>query len=61
MATTTLDEAKVEAFLGKIVDEAGAAMNAALVRIGDELGLYRAMADSQPVSAATLAERTQTH
>ncbi|MEA2290291.1 MAG: hypothetical protein QOD55_2288, partial [Solirubrobacteraceae bacterium] len=32
MATTTIDEAKVEAFLGQIVSEAGAAMNAALVR-----------------------------
>jgi 2-polyprenyl-3-methyl-5-hydroxy-6-metoxy-1,4-benzoquinol methylase len=59
--TTTIDEAKVEAFLGQLVTEAGAAMNAALVRIGDELGLYRAMADSQPVSAAGVAVRTQTH
>jgi hypothetical protein len=59
--TTTIDEAKVEAFLGQLVTEAGAAMNAALVRIGDELGLYRAMADSQPVSAADVAARTQTH
>lgn len=59
--TTTIDEAKVEAFLGQLVTEAGAAVNAALVRIGDELGLYRAMADSQPVTAADVAARTQTH
>jgi 2-polyprenyl-3-methyl-5-hydroxy-6-metoxy-1,4-benzoquinol methylase len=61
MATLTIDDAKVEAFLHQIMAEAGAAMNAALVRIGDELGLYRAMADAQPVSTGTLAARTGTH
>jgi 2-polyprenyl-3-methyl-5-hydroxy-6-metoxy-1,4-benzoquinol methylase len=61
MATQTIDDAKVEAFLEQILDEAGAAMNAALVRIGDALGLYRAMSDAQPVTAATLAHRTDTH
>jgi SAM-dependent methyltransferase len=29
--------------------------------VGDRLGLYRAMADAQPVSAAELAARTSTH
>jgi 2-polyprenyl-3-methyl-5-hydroxy-6-metoxy-1,4-benzoquinol methylase len=57
----TLDETKVEAFAGQIVVEAGAAVNAALVNIGDRLGLYRAMADAQPVTAAELASRTATH
>jgi 2-polyprenyl-3-methyl-5-hydroxy-6-metoxy-1,4-benzoquinol methylase len=61
MATQTIDETRVEAFLGQVLEEAGAAMNAALIRIGDELGLYRAMADAQPVSAGTLARRTATH
>ena len=44
-----------------IAVEAGAAVNAALVTIGDRLGLYRAMADAQPVTAAELAARTGTH
>ena len=61
MATQTIDETKVEAFLEQILSEAGAALNAALVRIGDELGLYRAMGDAQPLTAATLAGRTGTH
>jgi 2-polyprenyl-3-methyl-5-hydroxy-6-metoxy-1,4-benzoquinol methylase len=61
MATQTIDDAKVEAFLNQVLGEAGAAMNAALVRIGDALGLYRAMGDAQPVSAAALANRTATH
>ena len=40
--------------------EIGAALNAALVTLGDELGLYRAMADGQPVTPAELAARTGT-
>ena len=51
----TLDQSRIEAFAGLIAVEAGAAVNAALVAIGDRLGLYRAMADSQPVTAAELA------
>jgi len=59
--TPTIDEARVEAFLEQIVVETGAAMNAALVRIGDELGLYRAMADGRPATAAAVARATGTH
>jgi SAM-dependent methyltransferase len=58
--TQTIDEAKVEAFANKLTEELGAALNVALGDIGDRLGLYRAMADGQPVSAAELAERTGT-
>jgi 2-polyprenyl-3-methyl-5-hydroxy-6-metoxy-1,4-benzoquinol methylase len=56
----TIDETKVEAFAGQIVTDVGAALGVALVTIGDRLGLYRAMADGQPVSAAELAARTGT-
>jgi SAM-dependent methyltransferase len=61
MSSIAFDEAQAEAFLNKLVGEAGAAINAALIRIGDALGLYRAMADGAPVSAAELAARTDTH
>jgi SAM-dependent methyltransferase len=61
MISTTIDEARVEAFLGQIAVEIGASLNTALVVLGDRLGLYRAMADAQPVSAAELAARTSTH
>src|SRR3954452_4021244 len=60
MAITHIDAAKLEAFIGLAATEAGAALNAALVTLGDELGLYRAMADSQPVTPAELAARTGT-
>ena len=43
----TLDESRIEAFAGQIATEVGAALNAALVTVGDQLGLYRAMADAQ--------------
>jgi 2-polyprenyl-3-methyl-5-hydroxy-6-metoxy-1,4-benzoquinol methylase len=58
--TTTIDEQRLEAFVGHVATELGAALNAALVTLGDELGLYKAMADGQPVSAADLAARTGT-
>jgi len=56
----TIDQAKLDEFMGRFVGDLGAAMSAALVVIGDRLGLYRAMADGEPVSAGQLAERTGT-
>lgn len=60
MAVTDIDEAKLEAFIGLAATEVGAALNVALVTLGDELGLYRAMADGEPVTPAELAGRTGT-
>ena len=52
-----IDEERLAEFMGRLVtDMSGAAMMAS-VMIGDELGLYRLMADSEPVSADKLAER----
>src|SRR5512134_2903000 len=56
-----VDPAKLEAFIAKIVNELGATSGAVLVRIGDQLGLYKAMADGEPVTPAELARRTGTH
>ena len=47
--TQTIDEAKLNEFMGRFVGDLGAALSAALVVIGDRLGLYRAMADGEPV------------
>jgi SAM-dependent methyltransferase len=61
MATTaTIDESKLERFLGQVVLDLGGSFNAVLVQIGDRLGLYRAMADGSPVTSAELAARTGT-
>lgn len=59
--TTTIDENKLNQFLGKVVGDVGSAMSAVLVVIGDELGLWRALAAAkEPVTPATLARRTET-
>lgn len=47
-------------FLGKAVVDFGAAFHAALVRIGDKLGLYKALAQGGPQTPAELAKRTNT-
>ena len=61
MATqATLDEAKIGAFVNQVLGELGATLNAALVVIGDKLGLYEAMAESGPITPGELAERTGT-
>ena len=64
MATTTMvpqhDETKLNAFLERVVGDMGAAMHAALVVIGDKLGLYRSMAGAAPMTAAELAAKTGT-
>jgi 2-polyprenyl-3-methyl-5-hydroxy-6-metoxy-1,4-benzoquinol methylase len=56
---TTPDPKKLEAFIGQIVGDAGAAMSAALVVVGDRLGLYKALAEG-PANAVALAKRTGT-
>lgn len=64
MATATMtreyDESKLNAFVERVVGDMGAALHAALVVIGDKLGLYKAMVDAGPLSAAELAGKTGT-
>lgn len=45
-----MDEARLQAFMGRLVSDMGAAAILANVILGDELGLYKAMAGSQPVT-----------
>ncbi len=56
-----LDEQKLHSLLGLMVNELGAAQNAALVILGDELGLYSALATWGPLSSIELADLTTTH
>jgi 2-polyprenyl-3-methyl-5-hydroxy-6-metoxy-1,4-benzoquinol methylase len=53
-----VDEAKLEQFMGQAVTDVGAAMNAVLVMIGGQLGLWKAMKDAGPLSASEVAERS---
>ena len=57
-ATPTIDEQKLEQFMGQFVQDMGAAATAPLVVIGDKLGLYKAMAGGDPLTPAELAGRT---
>jgi SAM-dependent methyltransferase len=56
----SLDQEKLNQFLQKALGDFGATFHAALVVIGDKLGLYKAMANAGPLTSAELAERTGT-
>jgi 2-polyprenyl-3-methyl-5-hydroxy-6-metoxy-1,4-benzoquinol methylase len=47
---SSLDEAKVEAFMGKVMGDAS---------LGDRLGLFASLAEEGPATSAELAERAQ--
>jgi SAM-dependent methyltransferase len=51
---------KLNAFMGKMVGDMGAAMNASLLLLGDKLGLYKALADKGPMNSMELAKATGT-
>src|SRR5215211_8999375 len=53
-----IDGEKLEQFVFRAVDEVGAALNAALVVMGDKLGLYRALAGAGGLTPVELARRT---
>lgn len=55
-----LDEARLNRLVQTAVNDFGATAHAPLVLVGDELGLYEALADAGPLTSAELAERTDT-
>ena len=57
MGTTTIDETKLEAFMGQAVTDMGAVISAPLFLIGEKLGLYKAMAHAGPLSSHEVADR----
>ena len=57
----TVQTAKLDFLVGRMLGDMGAASMLPLIRLGDELGLYRAMADAGPLSAQQVAFRTGTH
>ena len=56
-----LNETKLHEFMMKAVGEMGAAMNAALILVGDKLGIYKAMAGAGPMTSEEIAVKTKTH
>jgi SAM-dependent methyltransferase len=55
-----VDPDKLMSFVFRTVDEVGAALNCALVVMGDQLGYYKDLAEHGPTTPPELAERTGT-
>ncbi|MBO9648215.1 MAG: class I SAM-dependent methyltransferase [Variovorax sp.] len=53
-----IDEDKLNALLGRMVEEFGALASAPLTILGDRLGLYKAMAGAGPMTAERFGEKT---
>lgn len=58
-AVPTLDMDKLNVFVGRFVNDLGAAVHAGMVVIGEKLGLYKALA-AGPADSAELASKTNT-
>jgi ubiquinone/menaquinone biosynthesis C-methylase UbiE len=54
-----MDQAKTEQFLGRALEDIGAAARIALCYVGDKLGIFRAMAASGAVTVDELARKTE--
>lgn len=54
------DMDKLNAFLGQFVNDLGASVHTGMVVIGENLGLYKALAASGPMTSAELAAKTKT-
>ncbi|WP_411133053.1 class I SAM-dependent methyltransferase [Streptomyces sp. C10] len=52
------DQDRVQAFLERVITDAGAAVAGLCTSLGDRLGLYAAMAGAGPLTSAQLAART---
>ncbi|MGR9404295.1 class I SAM-dependent methyltransferase (plasmid) [Rhizobium leguminosarum] len=52
------DMQKLDALVGRLVGDVGAAMSGALVVLGDQVGIFKAMADGTPMSVQDLATKT---
>jgi len=54
-----IDEGKLNEFMGRFVGDLGAVMHAATIVVGDQLGLYKRLAEG-PSDVESLARRTET-
>jgi SAM-dependent methyltransferase len=59
--SATVDEQRVEQFLGQVVVDAGAALGSLLVYVGDQLGLWSTLEERGRVTTSELAAATGTH
>src|SRR5512139_3211741 len=59
--SAAIDQAKLEALLGRVVDDFGATISTTMAVVGDRLGLYKAVARHGPLDSRRLASLTGTH
>src|SRR5216683_5369770 len=59
--TMSLNQERLNEFLGRAVVDIGATLHAGLVLIGEKLGLYKTLATSGPMTPAELAKKTGTN
>ncbi|MCI4320414.1 MAG: class I SAM-dependent methyltransferase [Thermoplasmata archaeon] len=55
-----IDEAKLNAFVGKFLNDLGAVMHGPSILIGEQLGLYKALGAAGHVTSEALAQKTGT-
>jgi SAM-dependent methyltransferase len=55
-----VDPTKLNTFLGRALNDMGAAFQTALIILGERLGLYKAMAGAGPMLPSDLAKKTET-
>lgn len=55
-----IDPKKLEGFIGKVLGDFASAGSSALVLIGDQLGLYKALSEYGPMNSEELALKTNT-
>ena len=56
--TIALDEARVEAFNALVIGQLAACYGGVMIRLGEQLGLYKALHGAGPLTSAELAERS---
>ena len=56
-----IDEQKLHEFMLKAVGDIGSTCSSMLVIIGEKLGLYKAMKESEPITSEELAKKTNTN
>ena len=56
MSAPNVDEGKLNAFIGQMLSDLGGASSIAMVRLGDTLGLYRAIHANGPMTSIELAK-----
>lgn len=56
---TTIDESRLDAFVHRALGDLAAGFGGVMVSLGHKAGLYRAMRDGGPMTAAQVAERAQ--